>query len=172
HRELLQQAALFAAVITTAVGVVEVLESSDRTFSSPVWAMPVLMVGALWTIGGVLDALEPSDEACLLGPAALLVGLQIFAADQRAIGVWFGTAVAIGMLAVGMLRDHPILLLVGTLGVFIWTPQLALYYLADEVGTEATLMVLGLLLIGVAVMVTKYWRSRNGMWGRGRTAGA
>lgn len=164
HRDFLQQAALFAGVMTMSVGVVEVFESTRSTFSSPVWSIPVLMVGALWTIGGVMDRIEPSDEACLLGPAALLVGLQIFAADQRAIGVWFGTAVVVGLLALGMLRDHPILLLVGTLGVFIWTPQLALYYLEDEVGPEATLMVLGLLLIGVAVMVTKYWRSRGGMW--------
>lgn len=47
------------------------------------------------------------------------------------------------------------LLFVGTAGLFQWTPQVALFYLEDTLGAEATLFVIGILLISVAGLLTR-----------------
>ena len=91
-------------------------------------------------------------------------------ADNDHVGLWIGLAAAIALLATGVLRSVLELLLAGAAGLFQWTPQIALFYLEDTLGAEATLFVIGVLLIAMAGLLTRIY-PRGGFGPHGRAGG-
>jgi hypothetical protein len=102
--------------------------------------------------------LTPPVLATLLGGAALLVGAQIIRVDNTVLGLWLGLATAAVLLGVGVARADAVVLLAGAAGLFQWSPQLAMYYLEPAIGTEATLFVVGVVLIVAALGSTRLYR--------------
>jgi hypothetical protein len=159
----LQQLVLFAASLATVLGVINALEGGrDQAFSTIVWGLAVWAFGAAWTALGVSEHLEPSEVARLIGPATVLIGAQVVRADAEVLGLWLGLVSAALLIGVGVWRADLLVLLAGAAGLFQWAPQLAVFYLADAIGTEATLLVVGVLLLGVAYAFTRlYLRVRS-----------
>ena len=160
----LQQLAYFAASLVTVLGGVDALGvGRDRGFSTIVWGLAVWAFGTVWTILGVRERFTPSEVARLIGPATLLIGAQVVRADAPAhvlgdLALWLGLGSALLLIAVGVWRADLLVLLVGAAGLFQWAPQLAIFYLADAIGTEATLLVVGLSLLGAAYAFTRLYR--------------
>ena len=50
---------------------------------------------------------------------------------------------------------RPPLLLAGAVGLFAYLPGAAVYYLGDTLGTELTLLIVGIALLGVAVLMAR-----------------
>jgi hypothetical protein len=155
----LQQLVLFAALLVTVLGVVNAFEAGrDRDFSTIVWGVAVWAFGVAWTALGASGRLEPSEVARLVGPATVLFGSQLIRVDAEAFGLWMGLASAALLVAGGVWRTDSLVLLGGTVGLFQWSPQLAIFYLADAIGTEVTLLVVGVLLLAVAYAFTRLYR--------------
>jgi hypothetical protein len=55
-------------------------------------------------------------------------------------------------------RADAVVLLAGAAGLFQWSPQIAVYYLEPAVGIEATLLVVGVLLLVVALGFARLFR--------------
>jgi hypothetical protein len=155
----LQQLALYGALLVTVLGVVDALESvREQSFSTIAWGLAVWAFGASWTALGATGRLEPSDVARLVGLATVLVGTQLIRVDAEVFGLWMGLASAALLVAVGVWRTDLVVLLGGAVGLFQWSPQLAIFYLADAIGTEVTLLIVGVLLLAVAFTFTRLYR--------------
>jgi hypothetical protein len=148
----LQLLATYVGSLLTALGLVQWSEvlAADERWSTGVWGGVAALVGAAWLLAGLLERVEPSVLARILGPVTMLVGLQVVRADVVTAGLWLGALLAAGLVALGVTRGDVVVLLLGTAGLFQWAPQLAVHHLADTIGTEATLLVVGLMLIAVA----------------------
>jgi hypothetical protein len=155
----LQHLVLFAALLLTTLGVVNALEAGrEQDFSMIPWALAVWGFGAAWTALGVSERLVPSEVARLLGPAAVLFAAQLLRVDAEVFGLWLGLASAAVLVGVGVWRADLLVMLAGAVGLFQWSPQLAVFYLADAIGTELTLLIVGVLLLGVAYAFTRLYR--------------
>ncbi|MEO8693221.1 MAG: DUF2157 domain-containing protein [Acidimicrobiales bacterium] len=163
----LQQLVLFAASLVTVLGVVNALEAGrERDFSTIVWGIAVWAVGLCWTALGATGRLKPTEVARLVGPATVLFGSQLIRVDAELFGLWMGLASAALLVAVGVWRTDSLVLLGGTVGLFQWSPQLAIFYLADAIGTEVTLLVVGVLLLAVAYAFTVLYRRVRSVQGQ------
>ncbi|HUP73961.1 MAG TPA: DUF2157 domain-containing protein [Acidimicrobiales bacterium] len=155
----LQQLTLFGALLVTVLGVVNALEAGrERGFSTIAWGLAVWAFGVAWTALGATGRLEPSDVARLVGLATVLFGSQLIRVDAEVFGLWMGLASAALLVAVGVWRTDLLVLLGGAVGLFQWSPQLAIFYLADALGTEVTLLLVGVLLLAVAFTFTRLYR--------------
>lgn len=155
----LQHLVLFAATVASVLGVVDATAAGRASgWSSVVWGSALWAVGAVWATGGCTRRLTPPVLATLLGGAALLVGAQIIRVDNTVLGLWLGLATAAVLLGVGVARADAVVLLAGAAGLFQWSPQLAMYYLEPAIGTEATLFVVGVVLIVAALGSTRLYR--------------
>jgi hypothetical protein len=152
----LQQLALFGTTITAVLGVIDsVAASQDRTMEAIGAGLGLVGVGVLWVALSVARRLPPALLANVSGAALVLFGAQLARADMDQVGLWTGIGASMALLAVGVARTELELLFVGTAGLFQWTPQIALFYLEDTLGAEATLFVIGVLLISVAGLLTR-----------------
>lgn len=159
RRLALQQLVLYAAVLATVLGVVNALEATrEQGYSTIVWGTAAWMCGAAWSALGVERRLAPTAIARVVGPGSLLLASQIVRVDAEALGLWLGFVSAGLLLAVGVWKSDVIVLVVATAGLFQWSPQLAVHYLADAIGVEVTLLLVGLLLLGVAAMFGRLYR--------------
>jgi hypothetical protein len=155
----LQQLVLFGASLVTVLGIVNAIEAGrERGFSTIIWGIAVWAVGTAWTALGASGRVKPSEVARLVGPATVLFGSQLIRVDAEVFGLWMGLASAALLVAVGVGRTDSLVLLGGTAGLFQWSPQLAIFYLADAIGTEVTLLVVGVLLLAVAYAFTRLYR--------------
>jgi hypothetical protein len=168
---LLQHVALFAGLVATAMGVVDWWwgHGPDDASSVP-WGSALVAVGLGWMLF-TQAVRRPLDEfgamlGAVLGAGAMLFGAQIVAASERGAAIWLGVGIAAALVAIGVVTSRLDLLLPGAFGVFQWSPQLALHYLSDSLGTEATLLVVGVLLIVLAAGFTRLSRR---LLGRART---
>lgn len=159
RRLVLQQLALFGAAVTTSLGVIDSAAAGrDRAMSAQAVGLTLLALGVVWLAASLARRLPPALLANVLGSAVILLGAQIlrFDNDQQA-GLLIGMMAAIILMTVGVSRSELEILFVGTVGLFQWTPQIALFYLEDTLGAEATLFVIGLLLIVLAGLLTRMY---------------
>ena len=155
----LQQLALFGASLVTVLGVVNAVEAGrERGFSTIAWGIAVWAFGSAWTVLGANRRLEPSEVARLVGPATMLFGSQLIRVDAEVFGLWTGLGSAALLVAAGVWRSDLLVLLGGAVGLFQWSPQLAIFYLADAIGTEVTLLLVGVLLLAAAYVFTRLYR--------------
>lgn len=155
----LQHLVLFAAAVVTVLGVVDTVEAArDRSVTGSVWALALWGLGALWLAAALADRLAPVDIARLLGAATLLVAAQMVRADETVLGLWLGLGTAAVLLVLGVGRSDVLVLLAAAAGLFQWSPQVAMYYLEPAIGVEATLLVVGLVLLAAAFAFTRLYR--------------
>jgi uncharacterized membrane protein len=154
----LQLLVVFLATLLSALGVVNAIEPRGDGYSSIVWGAVVMIVGVAWLAVGIDGRVVPSEVGRFLGPVTLLVGGQVVRPEAETLSLWLGLAAAATIMAVGVWRADVLVLLVGTAGLFQWAPQVAVYYLADAIGIEATLIVVGVLLLFTAAVFVRLYR--------------
>jgi hypothetical protein len=161
RRRTLQLLVVIGASVATALGVVNAVETGDP---HPVaYALTLWALGMVWFAIGSSHRVEPFELPVLTGAAAALIGAQILRPEATVAALWLGLATAAVFVGWGIGRAEVTSLLVGAAGLFQWSPQIAIYYLEDTLGIEATLLVVGLVLLGMSAVFTKlYRRARSG----------
>jgi uncharacterized membrane protein len=119
----------------------------------PFWsALPIAAVGGAWALvatGGYLRPRVPAATAgSLVTVLALLAGSF---GDHRTAGLLLATLVAAGLVAAAVVSGGVHHLAVGAVGSFLAVPQLVVELFGDAIGAPATLLLVGLLLVLLAV---------------------
>lgn len=170
RREALQHLALFA---TLCVGLIGALLSLPGEAAMWVYALAIWAFGALWGLLGWRRLLEPWWLAVALGSAAAVIGPAVGLDEYPwLLVVALGTSLFLMVVSVPT-RQVP-LLGVGTLGTFGYTTWAVFRYFGDSLGVPLTLVIVGGVFLGLAVVagrLTQLTRGRRLRSGAGETAG-
>lgn len=156
---LLLQGALLASVVAFATSTVLVL--SPLPPSARWIGTGIVGLGLTWALLGVGGWLRPAVVAEAAGAVLVLIGTQAISAEEpRWIGLALGIAFAASLVTIAVRTDtrHPLFL--GAFALFVLTPQLVFELFADTIGAPASLLVVGLLLVLLAVGLI---RARRGI---------
>jgi hypothetical protein len=152
------QAAMFAATIATVAGGFAWARPDGLEGSAVALAGALLAIGLAWVAAGAWDRLIPRDEAILLGSALALYSPTFLSVDVSWLALALGIVVSVGLLAASTwLRSTPVLLLSGV-ALFGYLVATITRYLADSLGAPVALAASGLVLIGVAIVVSRLRR--------------
>ena len=145
---LLQLATLGSALLTAGMA----LSVPDLSLD-PVWyGVAFATIGVAWFLLAFGGWLAPRGLAEVTGALATLLGVQVAAFDGATV-----PALAAGMLGAGVLvwlsvrHDRLHYLIVGAIALFVVTPRLVFELFGDAIGAPATLLLIGLLLVLLAV---------------------
>lgn len=108
-------------------------------------------VGIAWAMLGLGGWLEPPRVATVVGHVLALLAVQFTSFDDRLVLLVVGVATAAAIVGVAVVADEAAQLAVGAVGLFVLVPQLAFELFGDAIGAPATLLVVGLLLVLLAV---------------------
>ncbi len=159
-RHVLVQLAAFVACGATAAGTLNAFAVLDP--GALAFGTLIVGGGASWGLAGAGGWLGPRRSAEVTGAVAILVGSQVLAGSawsRPALVVGVLAALALVVLSVPGSRVH--LLALGAVGLFVSVPRLIVDLFADTLGAPATLLVTGLLLILVAVGITRLRRAQE-----------
>jgi hypothetical protein len=148
-RALPQVAALGAIVaLTVTLLLLPGLTPDPWVFGLVLWA-----IGSGWLLASLGGFLPPSEMSGVLGGFVALVGSLVAGAGFDANAWWLGLGVltAAALVGLALWRDTLHHLVVGALGLFVLVPTLAFELFGDTIGAPATLLVIGLLLVALAV---------------------
>jgi len=122
---------------------------------SPWWfGVVTLAVSTAWIFAGRAGVMLPQRAAYAIGAAGAVIS-PTFVSDPPALALWLGIAVSIGLIGASVVLRHSGVLALGALGLFGYLTGTIGYYLADTVGVPAVLLLSGVVLVGVAIAVTK-----------------
>ncbi len=147
-RALLQVAVLVSALIAP-VAALDLTQISP----GPGWyGLVVGAIGAAWFLlaaGGWLASRVVGEVS---GALVAFMGVQIGSfGDARAAALVIGVVLAAGLVALAIRTDRLHHLIIGALALFVLSPQLVFEVFGDQIGAPATLLLVGLLLVLLAV---------------------
>ncbi len=153
-----------ASVVTVAVGALSLprLEPDQAWFSLLAWSVAVA-----WALLGRGGLIRPTGVAIALGGAAALIAVQVGTFDAPVALLSLGILTGAGLVALAIVDGRTLALVVGSLGLFVMVPQLTFELFGDQIGAPATLLVIGLLLVLLAIGLG---RARHELPGPGATA--
>jgi hypothetical protein len=109
-------------------------------------------VGLAWFLLALGSWLTPRVLAEVTGALAMFLGVQVASfGDARVTALAVGALIAAGLVALAVRTDQLHHLVIGALGLFVLMPQLVFELFGDAIGAPATLLLLGLLLVLLAV---------------------
>lgn len=153
RKGMIQQVALFVALAVTAMSALSVFDALEAEYAGlGLWGL-----GLAWGLLAWGGLIPPRDVAYFLGSAALLVGSIIFATRGEA-DVFLGLVTSGALIGAGATLGSVMVLAVGTLGIFIFTPQLIFFYFGETAGGALALLVTGVLLLAVAAGIARLGR--------------
>jgi hypothetical protein len=132
------------------------------------WAYGVVVstIGLAWLLLSLGRWLRPIVLSGVLGGGLALVGMQVASSDWRLLRSWpwlaLGLVIAAGLVALALRCDTFHHLVVGAIGLFVFTPQLVFELFGETIGGPATLLVVGLLLVLLAVGLGRAGREVRG----------
>jgi hypothetical protein len=144
----LPQAAALAAIVALAV---TLLLLPDLTPAPWVFGLVLWTIGLGWLLLSLGGFLPPTPVSGVFGATLALIGSQVAAADTGIGWLVLGALTAAGLVALALWRDTLHHLVVGAIGLFVVVPRLAFELFGDTIGAPATLLVIGLLLVALAV---------------------
>jgi hypothetical protein len=143
------QLVALAALSTVAVGALGLGVLRPDVFFH---GLLVAAVGGAWLLLGRGGWIHQRSHAEVLGGLVALGGLQVASfGDPRELALGSGLLVAAGAVALAVRQEAQHLLIVGALGGFVLLPQLVVALFGDAIGAPATLLVVGLVLVLLAV---------------------
>jgi hypothetical protein len=113
----------------------------------------VWTVGTLWCVAGAVSLIPPGRAALVLGAVAAVVGSVWIGAETWGTAIALTTVVALVATAVRA-RDL-VLLAVASLGTLVVLPELVVRYFPGVLSAALTLVVVGLVLVGLAVFTAR-----------------
>jgi hypothetical protein len=144
----LPQLTLLATVVVSATAAL----SLPALVPGPVWyALATAAIGVAWMLLGIGGWLSPRTVAESVGAGLAVLGMQVGAFDERVLLLSIGLGLAAGLVALAVASDRVHHLVVGAVGLFLFVPQLVFELFGDAIGAPATLLVIGLLLVLLAV---------------------
>ena len=145
---LLQLFSLFSALLAAGM----LLSVIDPQMDELWRGVTIGAIGLAWAILSRGGWLGPRVLGETTGALALLLGVQLAAwGDTRTAVLAVGVVIA-GLLVVSAVSgDHLHHLVVGAIGLFAFSPQLVFELFGDRVGGPASLLLVGLLLVLLAV---------------------
>jgi hypothetical protein len=119
----------------------------------PLWtALVFAAVGGAWALLGAGGWIRPAPVATALGALVTLLSLQIGAVgDHRVLALLLLLVVAVGLVTIAVVTDDVVHLALGAVGLFLGVPQLVFELFGDAIGAPATLLLVGVLLVLLAV---------------------
>jgi hypothetical protein len=147
RRGVLQNVALFAALVVTVVGTVLVMggsEPSELAFAAALGAL-----GAGWAVLGSREVVEPAWVTLPLGTLLALLAPSL-AAERYGWMQVVGVLVAAAGMAAGVGLRDTVILVMGAVAMFCYVTSVVVRYFSDTLGAPAALAITGLLIIVVA----------------------
>lgn len=138
-----------AGMVTTATSALAMSALQPDVF----WhGMLVSAIGGAWLLLGRGGWLAPGSTPEVLGGLLALIGAQVGSfGDLRGAALTLGVLIAAGLVALAVAREASAHLIVAALGLFVLVPELVFEVFGDAIGAPATLLVVGLLLVLLAV---------------------
>ncbi|MEX2503204.1 MAG: DUF2157 domain-containing protein [Egicoccus sp.] len=147
HRRALSQLVLLVAVLGTALATLSLPDQPPDT----VWySLTAAAIGAAWFLLGTGGWLSPRRVAETAGAVLAVLACQVTGGDDWAL-LLLGAAVAVALVLLAIRSDALHLLAVGAVGLFLVVPRLVFAWFGDAIGAPATMLVIGLLLVLLAV---------------------
>lgn len=147
-RALLQIAVLLSALIAP-VAALDLTQISP----GPAWyGLVVGAIGAAWFLLAIGDWLAPRVVGEVIGALVTFIGVQVGAfGDARTLALAIGVVLAAGLVTLAIRTDRLHHLIIGALALFAFSPQVVFEVFGDAIGAPATLLLVGLLLVLLAV---------------------
>lgn len=141
------------ATLGSAIAVATTSLSYGSLSPDPVWyGITIGAVGVAWFLLASGEWLEPRVPAEVTGAFVALLGAQIASFDgPRVPALAAGLVAAAGLVWLSVHRDQLHHLVVGAIALFVLAPQLVFEVFGDAIGAPATLLLVGLLLVLLAV---------------------
>ncbi|MBS3942525.1 MAG: DUF2157 domain-containing protein [Actinobacteria bacterium] len=147
RRRALPQLALLVAVLATALAALSLPNQAPDT---EWYSLMVVVIGVAWFLLGAGGWLPPSRVAESVGAVLAVVACQFTGGDGSGL-LLLGVALAVGLVVLAIRSDALHLLAVGAVGLFLVVPRLVFTWFGDAIGAPATMLVIGLLLVLLAV---------------------
>lgn len=123
-----------------------------RLTPDPVWfALLAWAIALAWLLLGRGGVLRPPTAAVALGGVVSLAALQAGSFDSPVLLMSLGVVTAAGLVTLAVTGAGTAAMVVGGLGAFVFVPQLTFELFGDAIGAPATLLIVGLLLVLLAV---------------------
>jgi Predicted membrane protein (DUF2157) len=157
ERRVLQQLALFAAVVATMVAAGDELGwPSER-----VEGYGFLVLGLVWLELGRRGLVEPRRTSEALGSLALLSGPEVLEAGPSHWALWLGLGLAVGLIVAGSALRRNVPLGIGAAGMVVFLGQLGGRHWHD-LGAPLAILLVGLGLVAAAVVLARLRRAGSG----------
>lgn len=162
HTSSLLQAATFAAVTTTLVGLGSYLVDLGWNWldEQATWVgfATGLGLSVLWIAGGRAEIVRPRMTAYGLGAFGVACAPMFLLGEDTGAAVLVGAVVSAALLGAAVsLRAVPALVF-GALGLFGYLTGCAVHFLQDSAGLPIVLLLSGFALVGVALLTVRLGR--------------
>ena len=151
------QAAVFLGTLGTLGGAAVWADQAGWiSFDENSWWFGVAMVivSAAWMLAGRAGLMEPERAAYVIGAVGAVIG-PTFAMPPPTLGLWLGVAVSVALIGASVVLRHTGVLALGAVGLFGYLTGTIGYYFADTIGVPFALLLSGVVLVGIAIAVTK-----------------
>jgi hypothetical protein len=152
RREVLQHVAAFAATTSTLFAVLAMVDDRYRLLGPLLWAL-----GLLWIAAAASGRARPAPAGWVLGALAVIAG-PLGAGTGRSAWVVVGVLSAAALVVLGVRGHRQWLLAIGTAGLFVAVPVAVAELFDAELGPLIGLLVVGLVLVALAVVLTRLRR--------------
>ncbi|HEX9888137.1 MAG TPA: hypothetical protein VGA69_01565, partial [Nitriliruptorales bacterium] len=153
HVRWQQHAVTFVAVTAVLVSLLSLPSHPPDPFF---YGVAVAALSVVWVLLGEARLLQPPIVARWVGLLGLLAGLRVMPSEGYVgQGLVIGMVAALVLLGLGVLAELPLLLGFGSVGVFLFVPQAVFHFFGDTLGAPVALLLVGLLLIGTALLVVR-----------------
>ena len=145
---LLQLTTLGAALLTAGTAL-----SLPDLPPDPIWyGVAFATIGVAWFLLATGGWVAPRALGEVTGALAALLGVQVATFDGPVVAILVvGLLGAAGLVWLSVHRDRLHELIVGAIALFVLSPQLVFEVFGDAIGAPATLLLVGLLLVLLAV---------------------
>ncbi|WP_158228216.1 DUF2157 domain-containing protein [Pseudonocardia sp. MH-G8] len=152
RREVLQHVSTFAAATATLFAVVGLVDDLYRSLGPLVWVL-----GLLWIAAAASGWARPAPAGWVLGALAVISG-PLGADTGRSAWAVVGVLSAAALVVLGVRGHRQWLLAIGTVGLFVAVPVAVAEIFDAELGPLLGLLVVGLVLVALAVVLTRLRR--------------
>ena len=160
RRTSLQQVAFAASTVGAVMGGLALGDVDLERFAGVV----LWVLGVAWLLLAYADVPRPTGTAFVLGGSTAVLGPFVATSDDEMRWVLvLGLVTAVGLVGVSVLVHRTALLAIGTLGLFVHVPRIVFVFFGEALGPPVALFVTGIVLIGVALGLTRLRvRTRSG----------
>ena len=156
RRNALQNAALFAGLVTLICGIIAAATSGHGAILA--YALALWGFGLAWAALGWWRYIEPMWAAVPLGALLALVA-PTFAVGSYGWMYAIGIVTAGAAMAISVPLRNTVFLGIGAVAMFSYVTSVAVTYFHRSLGVPAALSITGVLIIGLAVVTARLMRA-------------